>query len=208
MFDKDGVVMRKRRFAVAVALSAVAVLAACQPKADEPKKLAFKSIDVTGADYAKDFALPDTDGKQRTLADFKGKVVIVFFGFAQCPDVCPVTLAEIADVKKQLGADGSKVQGVFITVDPERDTPPVLAAYVKSFGNDFVALRGTEEQTQATAKAFKVFYAKAPGQTPGSYNIDHTAGAYVFDTQGRVRLFSRYGAGAPALVHDVKLLLQ
>jgi protein SCO1 len=208
MFDKDGPVMLKRRFTVALVLSAVAALAACQPKADEPKKLAFKSIDITGANYANDFALPDTDGKQRTLAEFKGKVVIVFFGFAQCPDVCPVTLAEIAEVKKQLGADGDKVQGVFITVDPERDTPPVLAAYVQTFGKDFVALRGSAEQTQATAKAFKVFFAKVPGQAPGSYNIDHTAGAYVFDTQGRVRLFSRYGAGVPALVEDVKLLLK
>jgi protein SCO1 len=208
MFDKDGLVMFNRRFALAFALTATTALAACQPKADEPKKLAFKSIDITGATYANDFALPDTDGKQRTLADFKGKVVIVFFGFAQCPDVCPVTLAEIAEVKKQLGADGNKVQGVFITVDPERDTPPVLAAYVQAFGKDFVALRGSLEQTQATAKAFKVFFAKVPGQAPGSYNIDHTAGSYVFDTQGRVRLFSRYGAGTPALVEDVKLLLK
>jgi protein SCO1 len=208
MFDKDGLVMFNRRFTVALALSAVAALAACQPKADEPKKLAFKSIDITGANYANHFALPDTEGKQRTLGEFKGKVLIVFFGFAQCPDVCPVMLAEVAEVKKQLGADGSKVQGVFITVDPERDTPPVLAAYVKAFGNDFVALRGSLEQTQATAKAFKVFFAKTPGQAPGSYNIDHTAGAYIFDTQGRVRLFSRYGSGAPALVEDVKLLLK
>jgi protein SCO1 len=207
MFIEGGHRMLKRRFTLLIALTAV--LAACQPQAPQsPKKLAFKSIDITGAEYAKDFALPDTDGKQRTLADFKGKVVIVFFGFAQCPDVCPVTLAEIAEVKKQLGPDGAKVQGVFITIDPERDTPTVLSAYVKSFGDDFVALRGTDEQTQATAKAFKVFYAKVPGQTTGGYNIDHTAGAFVFDPQGRVRLFSRYGAGTPALVHDVKLLLQ
>jgi protein SCO1/2 len=207
MFIEGGIAMLKRRFTMLIALTAV--LAACQPQAQQaPKKLAFKSIDITGAEYAKDFALPDTDGKHRTMADFKGKVVIVFFGFAQCPDVCPVTLAEIAEVKKQLGPDGAKVQGVFITIDPERDTPPVLAAYVKSFGDDFVALRGTDEQTQATAKAFKVFYAKVPGQTTGGYNIDHTAGAFVFDPQGRVRLFSRYGAGTPALVHDVKLLLQ
>jgi protein SCO1 len=198
--------MLRRNFVIAPLLAALASLAGCQPK-DEPKP-AFKSIDVTGADYAKDFSLPDTDGKLRTLADFKGKVTIVFFGFAQCPDVCPVTLAEIAEVKKQLGPQGDKVQGVFITVDPDRDTPPVLAAYVKSFGTDFVALRGTEAQTQATAKAFKVFYAKVPGQQPGSYNIDHTAGAYVFDTNGKVRLFSRYGAGAPALVHDIQLLLK
>jgi protein SCO1 len=196
--------MLQRRHALALA---VLSLTGCAPEAKEVKKLPFKSIDVTGAEYAKDFSLPDTDGKLRTLADFKGKVVIVFFGFAQCPDVCPVTLAEIAEVKKQLGADGDKVQTVFITVDPERDTAPVLSAYVKSFGQDIVALRGSEEQTQATAKSFKVFYAKVPGQQQGSYNIDHTAGAYVFDTQGRVRLFSRYGSGVPAMVHDIKLLL-
>jgi protein SCO1 len=194
----------------AVAFTALSLLG-CKPQAkdsQEAKKLSFKGIDVTGAEYAKDFSLPDTDGKLRTLADFKGKVVIVFFGFAQCPDVCPVTLAEIAEVKKQLGTEGDKVQTVFITVDPERDTPEVLSAYVKSFGKDTVALRGTLEQTQATAKAFKVFFTKVPGQTPGSYNIDHTAGAYVFDTQGRVRIFSRYGAGVPALVHDIQLLLK
>jgi protein SCO1/2 len=179
-----------------------AVLAACS--AEKP---AFTGIDITGAEYARELALPDTSGKPRTLADFKGKVVVVFFGYTQCPDVCPTTLAEIAEAKKALGADGDKLQTVFVTVDPERDTPEVLAAYVGSFGRDFVALRGTLEQTKAAAKEFKVFFAKVPGKSEGSYSMDHTAGSYVFDTQGRVRLFMRQGGGVEAMVHDVKLLL-
>jgi protein SCO1 len=177
-------------------------LAACS--ADKP---AFKGIDITGAEYARQLALPDAQGKPRTLADFKGKVTVVFFGFTQCPDVCPTTLAEIAEVKKKLGADGAKVQAVFVTVDPERDTPEVLGAYVAGFGPDFVALRGSLEQTQATAKEFKVFFAKVPGKTEGSYSIDHTAGSFVFDPQGRVRLFIRHGGGVDAMASDVRQLL-
>lgn len=191
----------KRRLLLAGTAGA---LIACS--ADKPRP-AFKNIDITGAEYAMALALPDVDGKQRTLSDFKGKVAIVFFGFAQCPDVCPSTLAEIAQVRKQLGADGAKVQPVFITVDPERDTAEVLKAYVGNFGSDVVALRGTLEQTQAAAKEFKVFFAKVPGKTEGSYSIDHTAGSYVFDPQGRIRLFVRYGGSAEALAGDVKLLL-
>lgn len=190
-------------------LGALGALAGCKPMggADAPKA-AFKAVDITGADYAKDFALPDVDGKVRTMADFKGKAVLVFFGFAQCPDVCPTTMAELAQVKKQLGADGERIQGVFITVDPERDTPDVLKGYVQNFDPSFVALRGTPEQTLATAKAFKIFYEKVPGKTPGSYTINHTAASYVFDPQGRVRLYVRYGSGAQALAADFRQLLQ
>jgi len=180
------------------------LLAACG--AEKPKA-AFRSIDISGAPYAQQLSLPDADGRLRTLADFKGKVVIVFFGFTQCPDLCPGTLAEIAEVRKRLGAAGAKVQPVFVTVDPERDTPQVLKEYVAGFGADIVALRGSIEQTKAAASDFKVFFAKVPGKTEGSYTIDHTAGAYVFDPQGRVRLFARYGSGAEALVGDLKLLL-
>ncbi len=180
----------------------LAGLAACS--ADKP---AFKGIDITGAEYARELALPDTSGKPRTLADFKGKVTVVFFGYTQCPDVCPTTLAEIADVKQKLGPDGAKVQSVFVSVDPERDTPEVLGAYVANFGRDFVALRGTPEQTKEAAKAFKVFFAKVPGKSEGSYTMDHTAGSFVFDPQGRVRLFVRYGGGADAMAHDIRLLL-
>jgi protein SCO1 len=179
-------------------------LAACS--AEKPKP-AFKNIDITGAAYAKALSLPDADGKTRTLTDFNGKVIVVFFGFAQCPDVCPTTMAEIAEVRQKLGAAGTKVQPVFVTVDPERDTAAVLKEYVRPFGADVVALRGTLEQTQAAAKDFKVFFAKVPGKTEGSYTIDHTAGSFVFDTKGQVRLFVRYGGGVDALASDLKLLL-
>lgn len=180
------------------------VLAACAP---EPKPQ-FKAVDITGADYAKNFALPDQDGKVRTIADFAGKVVVIFFGYTQCPDVCPTTLTEIAEAKKLLGPDGGKVQGVFITVDPERDTPELLKAYVGNFGPDFVALHGTPEQVAAVAKDFKVFFRRVEGKTPGSYFMEHTASSYVYDPQGRLRLYARYGSGAQALADDIRLLLK
>jgi protein SCO1/2 len=185
------------------------VLTACDrgDNAVQPPAEAFKAIDITGADYAQELNLPDANGKARTLADFKGKVVVVFFGYTQCPDVCPTTMLELAAVKKALGADGARVQGIFVTVDPERDTPELLRAYVDNFGSDFVALRGTVAQTQVTARQFKVFYAKVPGKAEGSYSMDHTAGSYVFDAQGRVRLFTRYGTGPEPLQHDLKMLL-
>ena len=164
-----------------LALAPAAWLAAC----DRTAAPSFKAIDITGAEYAQGFDLPDADGRRRTLADFKGKITLVFFGFTQCPDVCPTTLLEIAEVRKALGADGERIQGVFVSIDPERDTPEVLKAYVDNFGAGFVALRGSMEETAAVAKAFKVYYAKVPGQAPGSYTMDHTAGSYVFDGNGR-----------------------
>lgn len=190
-----------RRGLLAAALAAA--LAGCS-RGDKP---AFKAIDITGAEYARGLALADATGRPRTLADFKGKVAVVFFGFAQCPDVCPTTLAEIAEARKALGAEGDKVQPIFVTLDPERDTPEVLKAYVAGFGPDVVALRGSLAETQAAAKEFKIFFAKVPGKTEGSYTIDHTAGSFVFDPQGRVRLFVRHAGGAEALAHDLKLLL-
>jgi protein SCO1/2 len=180
------------------------VLAACAPEG----KPQFKAVDITGADYAKDFALPDTDGKLRTLKDFQGKAVVVFFGYTQCPDVCPTTMQEIAEAKKLLGPDGARVQGVFITVDPERDKPELLKAYVANFGPDMVALRGNAEQTAAVAKDYKVYYKRVEGKTPGSYFMEHTAASYVYDPQGRLRLYSRYGSGAQALADDLRLLLK
>lgn len=188
---------------LALAVAAAAALTGC----DRASAPSFKAIDITGADYARELSLTDPDGKRRSLAEFKGRVVVVFFGFTQCPDVCPTTLVELAAVKKQLGADGDKVQGIFVTVDPERDTPELLKAYVDNFGAGFIALRGTPEETLAAAKHFKVFYAKVPGKTDTSYTIDHTAGSYLFDPQGRVRLFTRHGTGAEALAHDLKILL-
>ncbi len=196
--------LRRLSFRWALLALAAGALTACDPG---PGKAAFKAIDITGAEYGRDFKLPDAEGRVRTLADFKGKVTVVFFGYTYCPDVCPTTLAELAGVKQALGADGARVQGIFVSVDPERDTPEVLKAYVTSFSPDFVALRGTPEETAALAKQFKVFYSRVPGATPTSYTIDHTAGSYVYDTQGQLRLFTRYGTGAEALAHDLKLLL-
>jgi protein SCO1 len=201
--------MNKRRLLGAICAGCFALLLGCDAGKQGVGGAAssFRSVDLTGANYARDFALPDVDGRQRTLADFKGKVTVVFFGFTQCPDVCPSTLVELAQIKKSLGADGERLQAVFITVDPERDTPEILKAYMASFDPSFVALRGTPEQTLATAKAFKVYFAKVPGKTEGSYSMDHTAASYVFDAQGRVRLFARYGQPSEGLMADLKALL-
>jgi protein SCO1/2 len=193
----------KRRLLLSLAPAAL-VLAACNR---EPARPSFQSIDITGATYAQRLDLPDADGRLRHLSDFQGKVVVVFFGYTQCPDVCPTALAELSELKNRLGADGAKVQPVFVTVDPERDTAEVIKAYVGGFGPDFIALRGSLEQTQAAAKEFKVFFAKVPGKAAGSYTMDHTAGLFVFDPNGRVRLFARYGSGVEPLLADVKVLL-
>lgn len=193
-----------RRSVILAAVSS-AVLAACD--APGGSQAVFRGADITGADYARTLSLPDISGQPRSLSDFKGKVTVVFFGYTQCPDVCPTTMAELAQVKKSLGADGDKLQGVFVTIDPERDTPQILQSYLASFDPSFIALRGTAEQTQAAAKEFKIFYAKVPGKVEGSYTMDHTAGAFVIDRDGNPRLFERYGAGAPALLSDVKALL-
>ena len=184
--------------------ASVAVLAACSPSTKAPK---FNGIDVTGADYAKDFPLPDQDGKTRSIKDFAGKVVVVFFGYTQCPDVCPTTMSELAEVKRSLGADGERLQGVFITVDPERDTPEVLKAYMANFDPTFVGLTGTPEQLAAVAKDFKIYFKKVDGKTPTSYTMDHSAGSYIYDTKGNLRVYTRYGSGAQALQSDVKALL-
>jgi len=194
--------MQRRNVLLSVA-GYLGLLASCGAES----KPQFKSVDITGADYAKDFKLPDTGGKVRGIADFKGKAVIVFFGYTQCPDACPTTMAEIAEAKRLLGADGAKVQPVLISLDPERDKPELLKAYVQNFGPDFIALRGTPEQTKAAADEFKIFYAKVPGKVEGSYTLDHTAGTFVIDTQGNVRLFERYGAGVEAMSADIKALI-
>ena len=187
-----------------VALSTVSgFLMGCSP--DKPQ---FKSIDLTGADYAQGFSLTDHNGQLRTLKDFAGKVVVVFFGFTQCPDVCPTSMAELAQVKQQLGPDGDKLQGIFITVDPERDTADMLKAYMGNFDPTFLALRPTLEQLPQVAKDFKIYYKKVDGKTPGSYTMDHSAGSYVFDEKGRIRLYNRYGSGADGLASDIRLLIK
>jgi protein SCO1/2 len=183
-------------------VSALTVLTGCGQ--DKP---AFKGVDITGADYAQGFSLSDQDGQVRTLTDFAGKTVVVFFGFTQCPDVCPTALQEIAQAKQLLGADGAKLQGIFITVDPERDTPELLKAYVANFGADFVALRPTPEQLPKVTKDFKIYYKKVDGKTPTSYTLDHSAGSFTFDPQGRIRLYNRHASGAETLASDVKILL-
>ncbi|HEV6964789.1 MULTISPECIES: SCO family protein [Roseateles] len=198
--------MTTRRLGLAALAAFVALgFAGCQKAA--PDQPAFKGIDLTGAEYARQLSLTDQNGRARSLADFKGKVLVVFFGYTQCPDVCPTTMAEVAEVKRSLGADGDKVQGIFVTIDPARDTADLLKNYLASFDPSFIGLRGSEEQTQAAAKEFKVFYAKVPGKTPETYTMDHTAASFIFDTEGRVRVYARYGAGAEPLAHDIKLLL-
>jgi protein SCO1 len=183
------------------------VLAGCDKLGVTQSKPTFHGVDITGADYARTLSLPDQNGQLRSLDQFKGKVTVVFFGYTQCPDVCPATMAELAQIKKSLGKDGERLQGVFVTVDPQRDTAEILKKYMASFDPSFLALRGTPEQTKAVAKEFKVFYAYAPGKTEGSYTVDHTAGSFVFDPQGKVRLFVRYGSGAEPLAADLKVLL-
>lgn len=195
--------LRRQAIRACAATLVACLLAACSPDAQK-----FKSIDITGADYAKGFALADHNGAQRTLADFKGKVVVVFFGFTQCPDVCPTALADLAEVKRLLGPQGDKLQGLFVSVDPERDTPEVLKAYMTNFDPSFLALRPTSEQLPEVAKAFKIFYKKVEGPTPTSYTMEHSAGSYVFDPQGRVRLYTRQAVGAQGLAEDLALLLK
>ena len=192
--------MFKRQF---LGLMVAATLAACSLE-----KPAFKGVDITGADYAKDFSLTDQHGQVRTIPDFAGKVVVVFFGYTQCPDVCPTTLQELLEVQRMLGADGAKVQPVFITVDPERDTAQLLQSYMANFDPSFVALRPTPEQLQPLLKDFKIYAKKVEGKTATSYTMDHSAQSYVYDTKGRLRLYNRYGTGPQALADDIKLLLQ
>jgi protein SCO1 len=133
--------------------------------------------------------------------------VVVFFGFTQCPDVCPTSMSELAQVRQMLGPDGDRLQGLFVSVDPERDTPEIMKAYMASFDPTFLALYAKPDELPEVAKHFKIYYKKVPGSTPETYTMDHSAGSYIFDPSGRVRLYSRYGSGAQALADDVKKLL-
>ena len=188
---------------MACGLALAGLLGGC----DQPvQKNQFTLVDVTGAGFGRTLELTDHNGKPRTLADFRGKVVTVFFGFTHCPDACPTTLAEMSQVLRELGPDADKVQVLFVTVDPERDTPQVLSQYVPAFHPSFLGLSGDAEATGRTAKEFKVFYQKQPLKT-GGYSVDHSAGTYVFDREGRLRLFAPYGRGAAAMLHDIRLLL-
>jgi protein SCO1/2 len=189
--------------ACALWMGAAGLLGACSKP--EP---AFAAIDVTGAPYAKNFELTDHNGQTRHLKDFSGKVVVMFFGYTQCPDVCPTSMTELAQVKKALGPDGERLQGLFVTIDPERDTPAVLKAYMANFDPSFLALTTTPDKLAELAKDYKVYYKKVEGKTPTSYTMDHSAGSYVYDTKGQLRLFTRYGTGAAALTADIQLLLR
>lgn len=172
-----------------------------------PPPVSFKNLDITGAEYANQIDLPDALGQRRTLADFKGKLPVVFFGYTQCPDVCPTTLAQLQETQRLMGADGDKVVALFITLDPERDNAELVKAYVDNFNPNWVALRGNAAETQAAAKTFKVFFRKVEGKTPTSYTMDHTAASYVFDAQGRIRLYVRHNTPPADLAADLKTLL-
>ena len=192
------------RLARVLALVACAHLAACSGERPAAK---FQLTDVTGVTWGKKLDLTDHTGQRRSLADFKGKVVVVFFGFTHCPDACPTTLSELSSVAKELGPDAARLQVLLVTVDPERDTPEVLRQYVPSFHPTFLGLYGTAEETAAAAREFKVYFQKQP-HPKGSYTLDHSAGTFVLDRDGRLRLFGQYGAGAKALLHDIRLLLK
>jgi protein SCO1 len=200
--------MKKRNAIKIIAAYAALAGAASLILACSENRPAFTSIDVTGADYARDFALTDHNGQPRTIKDFAGKVVIMFFGYTQCPDVCPTTMAELAEIRKLLGKEGDKVQGLFVTIDPERDTPDVLKGYMANFDPTFLALYTSPDKLVALAKDYKVYYKKVDGKTPTSYTMDHSAGSYVYDTKGALRLYTRYGGGTPPLVSDIKILLK
>lgn len=177
------------------------VLAGCS----EPKP--FVSTDLSMVDWGKDFKLTDHNGQPRRLGDFKGKAVVLFFGYTQCPDVCPTTLSIMRDTMTLLGDDAKRVQVLFATVDPARDTPQLLAQYVPAFHPSFLGLYADEQTIAAVAKDFKVFYARQPGKTPDSYSIDHSTGSFAFDPQGKLRLLLRHGEAPANVAADLKLLL-
>lgn len=180
------------------------VLAACDSKPT------FKNVDITGSKaFGTNFGLIDVDGKLRTLADFQGKAVVMFFGYTHCPDVCPTTLIEMQEVMRLLGPQAAKVQVIFVTLDPERDTSEVLKQYVPAFNPSFIGLRpANEEALNRLTKEFKIYYKRVPGLSPNTYTIDHTAGSYVFDPKGQLRLYIKHGQGPEVLAQDLKTILQ
>ncbi len=186
-------------------LSGSAAAALAVAGCDRKKPASYHGIDITGADYGRDFHLTDPDGRQRTLADFQGKAVMMFFGFTQCPDVCPTALVRAAEVKRLLGEDGSRLQVIFVTVDPERDTPEVLKAYTAAFDPSFLGLYGDAQRTAETAKEFKVYFRKVP--TGASYTMDHSALSYVFDPAGKLRLVLKHEQTAQDCAADLRQIL-
>lgn len=200
-----GPASRRRVLAIAAASAAVAGgLAFWFPR----RAREFHSVDVTGAEYARHFSLPDATGRLRTLAEFKGRLVALFFGFTQCPDVCPTTLTELTQVRKLLGPEGDLLQVIFITVDPQRDTPEVLRSYMSNFDPQHIALVPSPQQLAEVAREFKIYYRKVEGKTPDSYVMEHSAMTYIYDAQGRVRLYARYGTQPDSLASDLKQLIE
>lgn len=191
-----------KSFFLEAALVAVFAVAGCKDAQN-----VFRATDITGADFGKGFSLTDHNGKPARLEDFRGKVVVLFFGYTHCPDVCPTTLAELAAAVKKLGADGGKVQVLLVTVDPERDTAAVLSKYVTAFNPGFLGLRGSADETARVAREFKVIYQKITGRIPENYTMDHSAGSYIFDASGRLRLYVAYGQGSEIFAHDIAELL-
>jgi protein SCO1/2 len=187
------------------AVALCGLLSACDKPSTGSPATPFKGIDITGAPYGKGFALTDFNGQPRTLADYSGKVVMLYFGFVQCPDVCPTALTRAAAVKQQLGADAEKLQVIFVTVDPERDTPELLREYMAAFDPSFMALTGSAEQIKAAADEFRVYYKQVP--TGSTYTMDHTALSYLFDPDGRIRVALRHEQTAEDYTADIRQLL-
>ena len=194
--------MKRRAFLISIATAGLLPGGGCIKS-----PASFKATDITGAKFGNDFALTGHDGKPRGLADFKGKVVVVFFGYVQCPDVCPTTLSTLRTVREKLGADADKLQVVFITVDPERDTREVLSQYVPAFDPSFVGLSGDAAATERVAREFRVLYSKNAGKTPTSYTVDHSSGVFIFDTEGRIRLYASQNMTPDDYTHDIRALL-
>ena len=190
-----------------VALTVAFMLTAVGCKQSESNPETYSATDVAGANFAKDFSLTDHNGQHRTLADFKGKVVILFFGYIQCPDICSNTLSELAAVMQRLGAKADGVQVLFVTLDPERDTPSIMSKFVSSFNPKFLGLYASPAQIAETAKEFKLFYQKQPGKSKQNYTLDHSSGTYIYDASGKLRLYASYELGVDALVADIQLLL-
>lgn len=199
-----------RNFLLACLLLATAACNQSEPpvQAQIQPQTQFHATDITGAPWGRDFRLIDHAGKVRTLADFRGKLVAMFFGYTHCPDVCPTTLSDFAAAIRELGAEGEKVQVIFVTVDPQRDTPELLAKYVPSFNSGFLGMMAAPGELPALAKEFKVVYQKSSVKSASSYLIDHSAGTYIFDTHGQLRLHIAYGTGPAAIAQDLRALLE
>jgi protein SCO1/2 len=188
----------------AACFAAALALTGCKPA---PRPTEFQATDITGAEFARDFRLTDHNGRIRTLADFRGKVVAVFFGYTHCPDVCPTTLSDFAAALQQLGPQANQVQVIFVTVDPQRDTPDMLKQFVPAFNPGFLGMYTDADTLKQLAKEYKLVYQKTAVKGADDYLIDHSAGTYVYDPQGRLRLHMPYGSGPDVIAHDLKALL-